>query len=73
MAMTKRSVVLDEELVEQALELAGPRGFSRLMNAALRRYLQAQRLERLEEELAREHGPITPEVWAWAEQIEWPR
>jgi Arc/MetJ family transcription regulator len=72
MAMTKRSVILDADLVEQALRIAGPRGFSRLVNAALRQYLQAQRLERLEAELAAEHGPIPPEVWAWAERIEWP-
>lgn len=68
MAMTKRSVVLEEELVEQAVELAGPRGFSRLMNAALRRYLQAQGIRQLEEEFAAKYGPITEEEWAWAEE-----
>ncbi len=73
MAMTKRSVVLEAELVEQAVALAGPRGFSRLLNAALRQYLQSQRLERLELELAAEYGPITPEAWERAEQILWPR
>jgi hypothetical protein len=73
MAATKRPAVLDEKLIEQALEFAGPGELSRLMNDALRRYLQAQRMERLEVELAREFGPITPAVWAWAEGIEWPR
>jgi hypothetical protein len=73
MAKIKRSVILIADLVEQALEIAGPRGFSRLMNAALRQYPQAQRLERLEATLAAEHGPISSEVWAWAEQLEWPK
>ena len=72
MGKVRRSVVLEVELVEQALALAGPRGFSRLVNAVLRQYLQAQRLERMEARLAAEHGPISPEVWAWAEQLEWP-
>jgi hypothetical protein len=73
MAMTKRSVVLESELVDQALAFAGPRGFSRLVNAALRQYLQAQRIERMEARLAAEHGPISPEVWEWAERLEWPK
>jgi len=49
-AMVKRSISLDAALVEQALRIAGPRGFSRLLNAALRQYLQSQRLGRLETE-----------------------
>ena len=73
MAMTKRSIVVDEELVAEALRRAGPRGFSRLVNEALRLYLQRQGIEELEAEFAREHGPIPPDIMAWAEQIEWPR
>lgn len=55
-----------------AMAVAGRRGFSRLVNVALRRYLQAQRIERMEVRLAAEHGPIAAEVWAWAERLEWP-
>lgn len=73
MAMTKRSVALEEEVVEEAMALAGKRGFSRLVNEALRLYLQRRRIEAFEETLAAEHGPITPEVKAWGETIEWPR
>jgi len=43
-----------------------------LVNVALRRYLQAQRIERMEARLAAEHGPIAAEVWTWAERLEWP-
>lgn len=72
MAMTKRSVALEEEVVEEALALAGKRGFSRLVNEALKLYLQQQRIEAFEEELAKKHGPIPAEVQAWVETIEWP-
>lgn len=73
MALSKRSVILDAELVDEAVQPAGPRGFSRLVNEALRQYLQPQRRQRLEADLAAEHGVISPEVWTWARQIEWPR
>jgi metal-responsive CopG/Arc/MetJ family transcriptional regulator len=73
MAMTKRSVALEEEVVEEALALAGKRGFSRLVNEALRLYLQRRRVHAIEEDLAKEHGPISPEVKAWGESIEWPQ
>ena len=73
MAMTKRSVALEEEVVQEALELAGERGFSRFVNDALRLYIQRRRIEELEQELAKEHGPLTPETKAWGETIEWPR
>jgi putative antitoxin of VapBC-like toxin-antitoxin system len=73
MAMTKRSVALEEEVVEEAVALAGKRGFSRLVNEALKLYLQRQRIEAFEEELAKKYGPISPEVKAWGEKIEWPQ
>lgn len=73
MALTKRSVALEEEVVEEALTLAGPRGFSKLVNEALRAYLQRRRIEAFEEELAKEYGPIPPEIKAWGERIEWPK
>ncbi len=73
MAMTKRSVALEEDVVVEAMALAGRRGFSRLVNEALRLYLQRRRIEAFEETLTKEHGPIAPEVKAWGETIEWPR
>jgi hypothetical protein len=72
-AVTKRSVALDSELVDAAVRLAGPRGFSRLMNEALRLYLQREAVEALEAEFTREYGPIPPEVQAEVEAFEWPR
>lgn len=72
MTMTKRSMALDAELVEEALSLAGKRGFSRPMNEALRFYLQRERVETLEEELAKEYGPVTPEDEARVDAMGWP-
>lgn len=73
MAMTKRSVALEEEVVQEALALAGKRGFSRFVNDALRLHIQQRRIEELEQELAEEHGPLTPETKARIETIEWPQ
>ena len=73
MALTKRSVALEEEVVHEALALAGERVFSRFVNDALKLYIQRRRIEELEHEFTEEHGPLTPETKAWGETIEWPR
>lgn len=71
--MTKLSIALEEEIAAEVTALAGRRGFSRLVNEALRLYLQRRHIEAFEETLAEEHGPLTPETKAWGETIEWPR
>lgn len=58
MATTKRSVTLDEELVEEALRFVGERGLSRLLNDGLRRQVLVERGRRLVERYEAEHGPI---------------
>lgn len=58
MATTKRSVTLDEELVEEALGFVGERGLSRLLNDGLRRQVLVERARRLVEAHEAEHGPI---------------
>jgi hypothetical protein len=73
MVKVKRSVTLDNDLLGIAQRLAGPRGLSRLLNEALRSHLQLLAVEALEAELAREHGPIPPEVQAEVSSFEWPR
>ncbi|HEX5504700.1 MAG TPA: hypothetical protein VFW96_18935 [Thermomicrobiales bacterium] len=72
MATTKRSVTLEDDLVREAERLAGKRGFSRLLNEALRQHLQAQRLRALEAEFAGETAPLTDEERAWARSLPWP-
>ena len=72
MAIQKLSIAFDAEVAEEARRRAGPRGLSRLVNAAVRQYLQAIRLREFEEELAAEHGPIPDEVKRQVAEIEWP-
>ena len=72
MATEKHSIALDLDLAQEARRRAGPRGLSRLINEALRQYLQALRLHEFEAELAAEHGPLTQEAQQRAAAIEWP-
>ncbi len=71
MATVKRSVTLDEELVEEALQFVGERGLSRLLNEGLRRQVLVARAQRLVEAFEREHGPI-PDADLAAVDAQWP-
>ncbi|HEY8599208.1 MAG TPA: hypothetical protein VIL85_12300 [Thermomicrobiales bacterium] len=73
MPMIQRVVRLAAVLIQHVATIADPPGLLRRLYAALRHYRQMRRLERLEETLAAEYGPITQEAWARAERIEWPR
>ncbi|HEX5501851.1 MAG TPA: hypothetical protein VFW96_04480 [Thermomicrobiales bacterium] len=72
MALEKLSIAFDADVAEEARRRAGPRGLSRLVNAAVRQYLQALRLREFEDELAAEYGPIPEEITRKAAEIEWP-
>jgi hypothetical protein len=73
MATVKVSATLDAELVAEAKSQVGERGLSRYLNEALVIRLQRERLERLEEELAAEFGPVPEDVRREIDSIEWPR
>jgi hypothetical protein len=62
MTTAKVSLSLEEDLIQEARELAGSRGLSSYVNRALGRQLQHDRLAGLLDELAREAGPIDAEV-----------
>ncbi len=72
MAMKKVSVTLDEDLVAEIKTELGERGFSAYLNEALRQRRQRERLTRLLDDLAEEHGPIPEEAKRWAESLDWP-
>jgi hypothetical protein len=72
MAMVKRSVTLDEELVNEALAFAGARGLSAVLNEGLRRQVLVERARRLVERFEAEHGPIPDDDLA-AVDAQWPR
>jgi hypothetical protein len=71
MTVTKVSLSLDKELVEQARALAGARGLSGLVNEALRVQLQHERIRRLLDEMDDEYGPVPEHVIEEVRQ-EWP-
>jgi hypothetical protein len=73
MAIEKLSISFDAEVAEEAKHRAGPRGLSRLVNAAVRQHLQAIRLREAEAELTEKYGPITEEAERFVAAIDWPK
>jgi hypothetical protein len=71
MATTKRSVTLDEALVDEALEFVGERGLSRLLNEGLRLQVLIERGRKAVEEYEAEHGPISAQALADVD-AQWP-
>lgn len=62
MATAKVSLTLDEELVSEARQIVGERGFSRYVTRALRKQLQYDRINTLLRDLEEAHGPVAPEM-----------
>jgi hypothetical protein len=73
MAIEKLSISFDAEVAEEAKRYAGPRGLSRLVNAAVQQHLQAIRLREAEAELTEKYGPITEEAERFVAAIDWPK
>jgi hypothetical protein len=71
MPTEKVSLSLDREIVAKARRIAGPRGFSALVNDALRLRLQQERLRALLEEMDAEFGPVRPQDLEDARKV-WP-
>jgi hypothetical protein len=69
-AVIKKSVAFDEAVGREALKRAGERGFSRFVNDAVARRLQALRVAELLSQLDGELGPVPPDVIADVE-AEW--
>jgi hypothetical protein len=61
-AVVKKSVAFDEAVGREALERAGERGFSRLVNDAVAQRLQALRIAEMYEEYRISAGPVSDEV-----------
>jgi hypothetical protein len=70
MGVVKKSVAFEESVAREALERAGPGGFSRFVNDAVAQRLQAIRIEGLLAEMDERFGPIPPEIMAEVE-AEW--
>jgi hypothetical protein len=59
MAVLKKSVAFDAAVGREALERAGERGFSRLVNDAVAQRLQALRIAELFVDFESRHGPVS--------------
>lgn len=71
MAVIKKSVTLDAELVEEAQRYLGEGGLSRLVNEGLRQQILIHRGRAAVAAYEAEHGPIPAEVLD-AVDAEWP-
>jgi hypothetical protein len=71
MARTKRSVTLDEALVEEAIQFVGERGLSPLLNEGLRLQVLVERGRRAVAEFEAAHGPISAQALADVD-AQWP-
>jgi len=72
MTHTKISITLEPEIAEELDRVAGRRGRSAFINAALRQKLQAVRLRALLDEMEAEAGPIPDAVQQQVDALEWP-
>jgi Arc/MetJ family transcription regulator len=71
-AVVKKSVTLDEELVAEAQEYLGEGGLSQLVNEGLRRQVLVERARRAVAEHEAEHGTIPDDALADVD-AQWPR
>jgi Arc/MetJ family transcription regulator len=72
MAVVKKSVTLDEDLVAEAQEYLGEGGLSQLVNEGLRRQVLVERARRAVAAHEAEHGPIPSGALADVD-AQWPR
>ena len=78
MTVSKVSLTIDEELLEEARQRVGRRGLSAYVSEALRRQLQHDRLGELLDQMEAESGPIPEDLMEearnlWRVPVERPR
>ena len=73
MKYAKISITLDPTVAAELRAVAGPRGVSAFVNEAVRQQLQAQRLQRLLEEMDEDFGPISEAVAREVDAVAWPK
>jgi Arc/MetJ-type ribon-helix-helix transcriptional regulator len=70
--MKKVSITLEDEVEKEARARVADGEFSAFVNDAVKRALQAVRLQELLDEFEAERGPIPPEVQAEVDALLWP-
>jgi hypothetical protein len=72
MKYAKLSITLEAEVADELRGVAGPRGVSAFVNAAVRQQLQANRLRRMLKDMEAESGPIPEDVQRRVDALRWP-
>lgn len=71
MTYLKVSITLEAEVAAELDTVAGPRGRSAFVNAAVRQRLQAIRVRTLLDEIDRESGPVPEDVQRSVNALAW--
>ncbi len=72
MKYAKISVTLEPKVAAELRDVAGPQGVSAFVNEAVRRQLQAQRLQHMLDDMDDEFGPVSETVAREVDAIPWP-
>lgn len=72
MQSTKFTISLDKKVADELRRVAGPRGISEFVNDAVKRRLQAVRLQKMLDEMDEEFGPVPEQVQQEVDALMWP-
>jgi hypothetical protein len=68
-SVVQRSVTISKHLVDEGVRVAGPRGFSALVDEALDRELRRRRMNEVLDGLDETFGPVSDEAERWAAKV----
>ncbi len=66
------TITLEDKVAAELRQVAGPRGISELVNDAVKRRLQAIRLQKMLDEMDDEFGPVPEQVQKEVDALMWP-
>ena len=72
MKYARISVTLEPNVAVELRAAAGTHGVSAFVNEAVRRQLQAQRLQHMLDDMDKEYGPVSEDIAREVDAVEWP-
>jgi hypothetical protein len=66
------TITLEDKVADELKRVAGPRGISAFVNDAVKRRLQAVRLQKMLDEMDEEFGPVPEQVQKEVDALMWP-
>lgn len=66
------TIALEDKVAAELRQVAGPRGVSAFVNEAVKRRLQAVRLQKMLDEMEEEFGPVPEQVQQEVDALMWP-